>query len=64
MSDINMAEAFERVQSALVQFKTVRRLLGTVDMITPSLLSTQLVEQINVMVCVLKASIISLYIYN
>lgn len=51
MAASNITDSFERVQTALAQYKTVRRLLGTVDMITPQMLSGQLVEQINIMVC-------------
>lgn len=51
MAATNATEAFERVQSSLTQFKAVRRLLGSGEMITPKFLSDQLVEQVNIMVC-------------
>ena len=50
MAALNITNCFEHVQTALSQYKTVHRLLGTVDMITPHMLSGQLVEQINIMV--------------
>jgi hypothetical protein len=50
MAATNITESHERVQSALSQYKTVRRLLGTVDAITPSFLAGQIVEQVNIMV--------------
>jgi hypothetical protein len=50
MATTNITETLERVQAALTQYKAVKRLHGSVDMITPQLLSGQIYDQVAVMV--------------
>ena len=55
MATINISELFtQRVEPGLLQYKAARRLLGTMDMITPQGLSDKLVELVKIMVRALK----------